>query len=158
MSWWAQRLGVQQPAEYAPRPTPGPTGFPAKAVRWQDSYPPTTNQPEPVHDDQDSDWHRVRRQGYISKAPSSTGNTGRCPGCNGPNYFRRRWANTECSPLCTDCGYNGDLFTQSGTLLNGIGLKSSGPINIARSDNPSGEMHFGVDPGVPSDFNFNSIR
>jgi hypothetical protein len=158
MSWWAQRLGVQ-PVPEGTRPAPGPTGFPQKAVRWQDSYPPTTNQPppEPVNAD-NADWYTVRRQGFIERAPASVGHTGRCPGCGGGNYFRRKWANTECAPLCTDCGYNGDLFTQSGTLLNGIGMKSSGPVNFARSDNPGGKTHFEVDPGVPGDFNFNSIR
>jgi hypothetical protein len=100
----------------------------------------------------------VQQQGYVAKAPSSVGKSGRCPGCGGGNLFRRRWANTECAPLCTDCGYNGDLFTQSGTLLNGVGMKSSGPVNFARSDNPGGEMHFGVDPGVPQDFNISSVR
>lgn len=158
-NWWARKLG-----QYV---TPAPNGSapitaPQKAVRWRESYPPTGPCQEVVDDQPggygDDNWQRVQRQGFIDKAPGSVGHTGKCPKCNGSNYFRRRWAHTECAPLCTDCGYNGDLWEQSGSLLNAVGLKSSGPTQTARTDNPFGEGHLGVDPGVSSDFSWSNVR
>ena len=100
----------------------------------------------------------MQDQGFISKAPPSLGQSGACPGCGGSNFFRRKWAFKECAPLCVDCGYNGDIFTQSGTLLNSIGMRSSGPTAFARTDNPNGESHFGTDPKLAStDFSWSSI-
>src|SRR5438046_3759283 len=146
-SWWERHLRV--PAA----PVSVPTGYPQKAVRWEPSYPPTGLRQEVTGvqpgSNGDSSWDRVQRQGYITKAPASSGKSGDCPSCGGSNFFKRRWANTECAPLCTDCGYNGDYFTQSGTLLNAVGMHSSGPVAFARTDNPSAEPHFGVDPNVP---------
>ena len=103
-------------------------------------------------------YQRVRQQGYVSKAPQSVSRTGQCPDCGGSNFFQRKWAHTEAAPLCTDCGFNGDLFTQSGSLLNSIGASSSGPVAFARTDNPGGESHFGTDPSVPQDFSWSSVR
>jgi hypothetical protein len=67
---------------------------------------------------------------------------------------------TEAAPLCVDCGYNGDLFEQSGTMLNAIGMKSSGPTQFARSDNPRGEQHFEIDGSLAgnADFSWNNVR
>jgi hypothetical protein len=64
----------------------------------------------------------------------------------------------EAAPLCSDCGYNGDLFTQSGTLLNVMGASSSAPVSFARSDNPDAQAHFDVDPSVPTDFSWSTVR
>ena len=162
--WWARKLGgviPQQSQQQAPPPQP--VGYPQKAVRWQPSYPPTgprqeveTSQPEGNGDDT---YQRVRGQGYDHKAPSGLGKDGRCPDCGGSNFFRRRWANAEAAPLCTDCGYNGDLFTQSGTLLNAVGMKSSGPVAFARTDNPGADSRFGADPGLENtDFSWANVR
>jgi hypothetical protein len=107
---------------------------------------------------EDTNYQRVRHQGYVSKKPSNVGRVGTCPECGGSNFFQRRWARSEAAPLCTDCGYNGDLFTQSGSLLNAMGAASQGPVAFARTDNPGGESHFGVDPGVSSDFSWSSVR
>jgi len=138
--WWDKHLGVQT----APR----------KAAQWEANYPPT-RQPEPVEeypsdlspDDQQAvdRQRRVQRQGYDTKAPQGKAAASRCPGCGGSNLFTRRWAGKECAPLCTDCGYNGDYFTQSGVLLNGVGFHSSGPVESARSNNPGGSSTFASD-------------
>jgi len=64
----------------------------------------------------------------------------------------------EAAPLCTDCGYNGELFEQSGTMLNAVGMSSSGPVAFARTDNPDAAPHFGVDPSVPQDFSWSAVR
>jgi len=110
--------------------------------------------------DVDDNWHRVRRQGFVDKAPSSTGKIGECPGCGGSNYFRRKGPmGAEAAPICTECGYNGDLFVQSGTLLNAVGMKSSGPVQFARSDNPDHQPRFGVDPSLNgTDFSWSTVR
>jgi hypothetical protein len=159
-SWWARRLGGGAPSS-APVP-PAPNGFPSKAVRWEQSYPPTGPRQEVVaqpEGDGDSTYHRVQRQGYDTKAPPSKSATGACPSCGGSNFFRRRMGNVEAAPLCTDCGYNGDYFTQSGTLLNSVGLRSSGPVQFARSDNPGGERRFEVDANLAAtDWNPSVIR
>jgi hypothetical protein len=159
LSWYERHLGGVIPAR-APEP---PNGYPQKAVRWAPSYPPTgprqevvVNQPGGNGDDS---YDQVQRQGFIAKPPPSMmAGGGDCPGCGGHNYFRRRWAHTEAAPLCTDCGYNGDHFTQSGTLLNAVGIRSSGPVSFARTDNPSGESNFNADPGVSSDFSWSQVR
>jgi hypothetical protein len=159
ISWWERRLGGvvnrQQP------PPPAPTSY-GPAVRWEPQYPPTGPRQEVDYGQSggngDTTHGQVQRQGYVSKAPSSIGKVGQCPGCGGSNYFRRRWAHTEAAPLCTDCGFNGDLFTQSGTLLNAVGMSSSGPVAFARTDNPGGQSHFEADPSVPGDFSWSSIR
>jgi hypothetical protein len=108
----------------------------------------------------DANWQRVHTQGYVAKAPGNIGKVSRCPECGGGNYFSRRWANAECAPLCTDCGYNGDLFEQSGRMLNAIGMKSSGPTQFARSDNPRGDQHFEVDASLAgnTDFSWANVR
>jgi hypothetical protein len=65
----------------------------------------------------------------------------------------------EAAPLCTDCGYNGEHFTQSGTLLNAVGLKSSGPTQFARTDNPDASSRMGVDPSLSdTDFSWGNVR
>jgi hypothetical protein len=160
-SWWQRHLG--RPS--APAPSNGspqiPT-YPQKAVRWEESYPPTGPRQE-MPDIQpggngDDTYLRVRQQGYNNRAPENVGKVGRCPRCGGSNFFRRRWANTEAAPLCTDCGHNGDLFEQSGTALMGAGVKSSGPIQTARTDNPEATANFGIDASVSSDFSWSSVR
>ena len=165
VSWWERALGgVRAPRPQAAPPTQ-PVGYPQKAVRWQPQYPPTGPRQEvesvqPGSQDDDN-WHRVNRQGYVDKAPGSIGKTGRCPQCNGSNFFRRKGPmNTEAAPLCTECGYNGDLFEQSGTLLNAIGAKSSGPVRFARSDNPGGDSNFGIDATLAGheDFSWSNVR
>jgi hypothetical protein len=115
------------------------------------------DQPEGETDD---NWHRVNRQGFVEKAPGSLGTSGRCPRCNGSSFFRRKTGQFEAAPLCVDCGYNGDLFEQSGTSLNAIGMKSSGPVRFARSDNPTGEQNFGIDQSLAgnSDFSWSNVR
>lgn len=166
-SWWERKLlggRSQPPTQPDQRGSPAPApGFPQKAVRWQPSYPPTGPRQE-VADDQsggvpDDNWQRVNRQGYVAKAPASIGKDGRCPGCGGSNFFRRKGPmGTEAAPLCTECGYNGDFFTQSGTLLNSVGMKSSGPVQFARTDNPDADAHFDADPGMSSDFDWGAVR
>ena len=163
--WWARQLGGAVAPQQAPVQPQQPAGYPQKAVRWQPTYPPTGprgqevagngDQPEGEPDD---NWHKVNRQGYVTKAPPSIGKIGACPECGGSNYFRRRWANQEAAPICVDCGYNGDLFLQSGTLLNAVGAKSVGPTQTARSDNPRAESHLWTDPGVGSDFSWGNVR
>jgi hypothetical protein len=131
--WWDRHLGV---------PTTPP---PRKAAQWEYNYPtppPVREEPTPG----DSQYQRIQLQGYDTKAPASKGATGTCPGCGGSNFFRRKGPmGVEAAPLCTDCGYNGDYFTQSGTLLNGAGILSSGPTHFARSSNPTGESQFSAD-------------
>lgn len=157
LSWWERRLGgaARQPAP----PSPGP------AVRWEPQYPPTGPRQEVTGVGQsggngDTIHSQVQHRGYVSKPPQSAQQRdGACPGCGGSNYFRRKWAHQEAAPLCTDCGYNGDLFTQSGTLLNGMGMRSSGPVQFARTDNPGGDSHFGTDAGlVNTDFDWGAVR
>jgi hypothetical protein len=156
-NWWDKRLGV---------PTaPGPR----KAAQWETNYPPV-RQPEPPQPEYDPGLsqedrealdrqQRVRTQGYVSKAPEGKGASSHCPGCGGSNLFRRRWAGKECAPLCTDCGYNGDYFTQSGVLLNGVGFHSSGPTESARMTNPDGKSTFGADQQlVNAGWNPGSVR
>lgn len=147
--WWDRHLRrTDAPLE------PQPGALPRKAVRWQENYPPVAPPTEPGYvagiDPEMGEYYRVRKQGFISTPPPSAREAaaGRCPECGGNNFFRRRWANTECAPLCVDCGYNGDYFTQSGALLNAVGLHSAGPVQFARSDNPSGESGFSADPGM----------
>jgi hypothetical protein len=109
--------------------------------------------------DVDDNWHRVQRQGFVTKVPLSVGKDGHCPGCGGNNYFRRKVGQFEAAPLCTECGYNGEHFTQSGTLLSAVGLKSSGPTQFARTDNPGAESRFGIDPSLNgTDFSWSSVR
>ena len=163
--WWARQLGGVAPAT-SPAPTPQTTTpYPQKAVRWQPSYPPTGPRQEVVGEgqpgsDNDDSWHRVRRQGFVDKAPTSVGTSGRCPSCGGSNYFRRKGPmGIEAAPLCTECGHNGDLFEQSGKLLAAAGVKSSGPTQFARSDNPEAQSHFGIDPGLATtDFSWSNVR
>jgi hypothetical protein len=164
VGWWERALGgVRRPATTPPPPPSQPVGYPQKAVRWQPQYPPTGPRQEVTERDQpagdtDDNWHRVNRQGFVEKAPGSLGTSGRCPRCNGSSFFRRKTGQFEAAPLCVDCGYNGDLFEQSGTLLNTIGMKSSGPVQFARSDNARGDSHFEVDPSVPDGFSWSSVR
>ena len=167
VSWWERALGGAIPRrQSAPPPPPVQTnGYPQKAVRWQPQYPPTSPRQEVTEwdqseGDQDDNWHRVRRQGFVDKAPANVGKSGKCPGCGGSNFFRRKGPmGAEAAPLCTECGYNGDLFTQSGTLLMGAGVHTSGPMNFARSDNRLGESNLGADPGLQgTDFNWGSVR
>ena len=164
VGWWERALGGPTAGRPAAPPSPSPTGYPAKAVRWQPAYPPTGPRQEVTEEGQpgggpDDNWQRVNRQGYVEKAPASYGTSGRCPRCNGSNFFRRKGVmGAEAAPLCTECGYNGDLFEQSGTLLNAVGMKSSGPVQFARSDNPRGDSHFESDPSVGSDFSWESVR
>jgi hypothetical protein len=106
----------------------------------------------------DSTYDRVRLQGYNQKKPQNIGKVGTCPECGGSNFFQRKWAHKEAAPLCTDCGYNGELFTQSGSMLNGLGMTSQAPVAFARSDNPDGSSHFGTDPSVPTDFSWSGVR
>lgn len=163
--WWARQLGGAVPAA-PPAPTQQTTTapYPQKAVRWQPSYPPTGPRQEVTEWDQsesgtDDSWHKVRRQGFVEKAPTSVGKSGRCPSCNGTNYFTRKGPmGIQAAPLCTECGYNGDLFEQSGKLLDSAGVKSTGPVQFARSDNPGGQSNFGSDPGVSGDFNWSNVR
>ena len=162
VSWWERHLGGgsnnRQPPPH-PQNNGGSNYGPA--VRWQPQYPPTAPPPsqQPVPETGgDPTYDRVRAQGYNSKKPANVGRVGECPNCGGSNFFRRRWAHTEAAPLCTDCGYNGDLFEQSGTMLNSVGMSSSGPVAFARTDNPGGESHFGVDPSVPQDFSWSAVR
>lgn len=163
VSWWQRHLGGGATPPPQPVVPTQPVGYPQKAVRWQPSYPPTgprqevtDAQPESIEDD---NWSRVQNQGFVSKAPSSLGKSGRCPECGGSSFFKRKGPmGSEAAPLCVDCGYNGDLFVQSGTLLNAIGAKSSGPIQFARSDNPTGASQFTADGSVPSDFSVARVR
>jgi hypothetical protein len=161
ISWWERRLGGVVNRQQQPPPPPAPTSY-GPAVRWEPQYPPTGPRQEVDYGQPggngDTTHGQVQRQGYVNKAPSSIGKVGQCPGCGGSNYFRRRWAHTEAAPLCTDCGFNGDLFTQSGTLLNAVGMSSSGPVAFARTDNPGGQSHFEADPSVPGDFSWSSVR
>jgi|SRR5882672_5555743 len=159
LSWWERHLG--NAVRQAP-PAPAISG--GKAVRWEPEYPPTgpgqkvVGGPQSGGNGELSPHDRVQNQGFITKAPQSMGQSGECPGCGGPNFFRRKWAYKECAPLCVDCGYNGDIFTQSGTLLNAVGMRSSGPTAFARTDNPNGESHFGTDPSLQkTDFSWSSI-
>lgn len=162
-SWWARKLGQVLPAPVAPtQPVTG--GYPAKAVRWQPQYPPTGPRQEVTggvqsEGDIDPNWAQVNRQGFIQKAPQSAGQSGQCPGCGGSNYFHRKGPmGVEAAPICTECGYNGELFTQSGTLLNAVGMKSSGPVQFSRSDNAEGVSHFEADPGMSSEFSWSNVR
>lgn len=150
--WWARRLGISTPPGTAPGgPASRSDWQPQKAVRWQQSYPPTGPRQEVTGEDQpegygDDTYHRVRAQGFDVKAPGSIGQSSGCPSCHGSNYFRRKGPfGIEAAPLCTECGYNGNLWEQSGTTLNGAGVKSSGPTQFARSDNPHADSHFGMD-------------
>ena len=163
LSWWERHLNV--PVRQQPTNTTAARFFSGNygpAVRWQPRYPPTAPRSLssrcPRRREGDNENDRVRQQGFVTKAPQSASRTGQCPDCGGSNFFRRRWAHTEAAPLCTDCGYNGDLFTQSGSLLNSMGASSSGPVAFARTDNPGGESHFGTDPSVPSDFSWSGVR
>jgi len=167
IDWWEKALGGAVPTRApAASPPAQPTGYPHKAVRWEPQYPPTGPRQEVTGRDQpggepDDNWHRVNRQGFVEKAPTSLGTSGRCPSCNGGNFFRRKGQmGTEAAPLCVDCGYNGDLFEQSGKLLNAIGMKSSGPVRFARSDNPKGDQHFEIDPTLAGhgDFSWSNVR
>jgi len=167
VGWWERALGgaVGRPAAPAP-PSVTTNGYPQKAVRWQPEYPPTGPRQEVTEmtqpgGDADDNWRRVNRQGYIEKAPASLGTSGRCPHCNGGSFFRRKGPmGIEAAPLCVDCGYNGDLFEQSGTLLNAVGMKSSGPVKFARSDNPRGDSHFETDQSLSgsSEFSWSNVR
>lgn len=166
-SWWARQLGgVVAPSSPPPQqPQQQPVGYPQKAVRWQPQYPPTGPRGQEVAAEtqpggtEDDNWNRVQRQGFVSKAPSSAGKSGACPECNGSNFFKRRWANTEAAPLCLDCGFNGDFFVQSGTLLNAVGMKSSGPTQFARTDNPGAQSQLGVDASLGgTDFSWANAR
>ena len=165
VSWWERQLSRVVPSRpAAPVPAQQPVGYPQKAVRWQPQYPPTGPRQEVAEWDQsegdpDDNWHRVHRQGFVDKAPTHTGKDSRCPQCHGSNYFRRRVGSSEAAPLCTECGYNGDLWEQSGTTLNGAGVKSTGPVQFARSDNPEARERFGVDPSLNgTDFSWSSVR
>ena len=161
VSWWARKLGQVPPTQAPAQPANG--GYPAKAVRWQPQYPPTGPRQEVTEWDQpgsdsDDNWHRVHRQGFVEKAPSGLGKDGHCPQCGGSNLFRRKWAGSEAAPLCTECGYNG-LYEQSGTLLNSIGMKSSGPTRFAKSDNPDHVPNLGVDASLNgTDFSWSNVR
>jgi len=165
--WWARQLGGLVPTQPVPQERQGPTTapvYPQKAVRWQPQYPPTGPRQEVTEWDQpgsdaDDSWHRVRRQGYVEKAPGSVGKSGRCPSCNGSSFFRRKGPmGIEAAPLCTDCGYNGELFEQSGKLLDMAGVRSSGPTQFARSDNPGAESHFGQEANMPTEFSWSNVR
>jgi hypothetical protein len=159
-SWWDHLRRPDTPLQTQP----GAGALPRKAVRWQSNYPATAPRPDPLYPDESdpemTEYYRVRQQGFVSTPPPNQRDSavGQCPGCHGSNFFRRRWANKECAPLCTDCGYNGDYFTQSGNLLNAVGMKSSGPMQFARTDNPTGESQFRTDPAVTRDFSWSSVR
>lgn len=164
LSWWERHLGPT--ALQAPAPSRrAEQGYPQKAVRWEPTYPPTGprqdrgGQGQPGGSAEGTPQDRVQNQGFISKAPPSVAESGNCPNCNGPNFFRRKWAYKECAPLCTDCGYNGDLFTQSGTLLNAVGMRSSTPVAFARTDNPEAAPHFGMDASLAThDWSMENVR
>lgn len=149
--WWARHLGGGS----SPTSVPQQSGsHPKKAVRWQENYPPVQPRADdgyPVVPEQEEPdaWQQVHKHGYITKAPpSEQQKSGDCPHCGSKNYFKRRWANKDCAPLCVDCGYNGDYFVQSGTLLNAVGARSQGPVQFARTDNPGGTSTFDYDQAL----------
>jgi hypothetical protein len=144
--WWDRHIGTTAAAPP-----------PRKAAQWEYNYPSPRQEPEPPPVDEQH--YRVQTQGYDKKAPASKGSYSRCPSCGGSNFFRRKWAGKECAPLCVDCGHNGDYFEQSGTMLNGVGLHSSGPVQFARSANPMGESNFDAAPElVNAGWNPGAIR
>ena len=137
--WWDRKLR-RNPVVVATTPPP------RRVVQWEENYPPV----RPVVDtfpigDMNDPRTRVQQQGFIGRQPEGVMNSSSCPHCGSGNFFRRRWANKECAPLCVDCGYNGDYFTQSGSLINAVGMKGSGPMQFARSDNPNGESQLDWD-------------
>jgi hypothetical protein len=157
--YWARQFGSVTP----PSVPTQPVSYPQKAVRWEPGYPPTGPRTQEVAADQlggmpEDNWNRVQHQGYVAKPPTSAGKLGACPECGGSSFFKRKGPmGVEAAPLCTDCGYNGDYFVQSGTLLNAIGMKSSTPIQFARSDNPEAQSRLWSDPGVGSDFSWGNV-
>ena len=140
-SWWDKHLG--------PVIGPGETTTPfrqtvRKAVQWQQpqqNYPAMRRTPSAEEIVNDPNYV-LSSQGYVHKAPGSAReNLGNCPECDSPNFFSRKVGVTRGpppAPLCAECGYNGGLFEQSGSILNGAGVISSGPTHNAVSDNPGG--------------------
>jgi hypothetical protein len=132
-SWWDRALG-NNPAP-AQRPSTNPQRYaPSKAARWQDNHPPTyvATEPQAIQQYQEGTIDVSGRtvlgdrgnpgdggrsyQPNPKKIQSLRDDIGRCPECDGANYFSRAQGinmrlpegrTASPAPRCMDCGYNG---------------------------------------------------
>lgn len=112
-SWWANKLGGQQPApQYTPPQTP-PVSYPAQSYPQQ--QPPVVN-PE-------LQGHRI---------PQSATSSERCPNCASGNYGR---STPESRARCYDCGYP---IQQSGSGVPGVRVPTEGPVQAAKQISTGG--------------------
>lgn len=114
-SWWANKLGAQQPQQQVPQPQ----------VPQQPAYVPPA-QPQPVQ-------QQSYPQTQMPYTPSP-----RCPGCGSGNYG----GTAETRARCYDCGYP---IQQSGSGMSGVrGPQAEGPtqaakqVSTANNFNPQG--------------------
>ncbi len=114
-SWWANKLGTQQPA---------PAQRPAQPYVPQQPYvPPQNMYPSQIG------TPPVQPQMPVTQ---------RCPNCASGNYGG---STPETRPRCYDCGYP---ITQSGTGMPGVRVPSNGATEAAKQLNTGNNFNPGV--------------
>jgi len=132
-SWWADKLGNNQPQtpRYTPQTPPVQPVQPGYAQPYQGvtpntSYPPVTEQP------------------YVDPAlagrrlPASATSPSRCPNCSSGNYGKMT---AETAPRCYDCGYP---IQQSGSGTPGVRIPSNGTVEATKQVSTSNNFNPGT--------------
>lgn len=116
-SWWADKLGAQQPATRPAQPA---------TYAQPPSYP---SQTPPAAVSAASDGRRL---------PASAMSPERCPNCSSGNYGKMT---PESKARCYDCGYP---LTQSGTGMPGVHIPSNGNTEAAKQISTANNFNPGV--------------
>lgn len=173
--WWAQRLGGAPAAQPTAGRVSGVPLYPGQGQQPQ--YASPAQQQTPMLPGQgvmaqpsQQQFYTYNEQGQmvpddghvalLNNAAAMTGGSraaqagsGRCPECNGPNYFARDTTEngmkmrTPASPHCWDCGFP---IIQSGSQHGGANMASrrgGGPAKRAKQLRP-GHQVTNVDPST----------
>lgn len=142
MSFWADRLGVQQqqqqqPAAPAPQPTSTAPWWMPKPVVPQQPQQPATAPTQPVQQgsvapqDGASFSEMLAQDGYTTDKAQSAKDTEQCPNCGSNNYMRAS-GQPNSMKQCFECGSN-PRFEQMASGITGV--QTSGPVRSARVQN-----------------------
>lgn len=152
MSFWAQRLGTQQPAQQAPPPPPAPTqpwwqprpATPPAAPQQPYQQAPQQPQQQSVPADGKVPFGDLLQQdGYTTEKAQSARDSEPCPDCGSPNYIAPK-GHPNAMKQCFECGYN-PRFAHSTAGASGIGQNNVAPPKAARVQT-GGESNF--NPGT----------
>lgn len=150
-NWWDRKLGGGQRPAAQPHSYPERRPAPPQAQVIQNPYRNYGEQ----YEERPAGYQDIGIEEAVAMGESYRPKPGKakalgegnCPECGSNNFFSRR--NTMMrgpapAPICEDCGYNGGLFEQTGTALNGIGAGHGTPVMSARQDQASVQGSFGV--------------